>query len=79
MIAALLLSVLPSPSAPHPLAAPRLQETGADVDAQIAAAGTDVAKLMELADGLKAAGNDDDAYGGNTLRQPSSTVSLFLY
>jgi hypothetical protein len=61
MIAALLLSVLPSPSAPHPLAAPRLQETGADVDAQIAAAGTDVAKLMELADGLKAAGNDDDA------------------
>jgi hypothetical protein len=61
MIAAFLLSVLPSPAGPTLIAAPRVQEAGADVDAQIAAAGTDVAKLMELAETLKTAGNDDGA------------------
>jgi hypothetical protein len=61
MIAALLLGLLasPVPTEPPVLA---VQEAGdAEVDAQIAAAGSDVAKLMELAKSFADGGKDDAA------------------
>jgi hypothetical protein len=62
MIAALFLSVLPHPIGPiaSPLAC--VQEAGdAEVDAKIAEAGTEVAKLLELAKSFSTAGKDDAA------------------
>lgn len=62
MIAALFLSVLPTPSVTLTPRAVPLQEAGdAEVDGQIAAAGTDVAKLLELAKGFSTASKDDAA------------------
>lgn len=64
MIAALLLSVLPSPSPSCLLAGvpPRFQEAAdAEADAKIAEAGTDVAKLLELAKAFATGGKDDAA------------------
>jgi hypothetical protein len=62
MIAALLLSVLPTsfvPSAPPVLA--RQDVADAEVQAKIDAAGKDVAKLLELAKAFAADGKDDPA------------------
>jgi len=62
MIAALLLCVLPHP--PGPITAPlaRYQEAAeADIDAKITEAGTDVAKLLELAKSFSSGGKDDAA------------------
>ncbi len=64
MIVALLLSVLPSPSLPCTLASPepRLQDAAdAEADAKLAEAGTDVAKLLELAKSFATGGKDDAA------------------
>jgi hypothetical protein len=62
MIAALLLSVLPTPASSFVPAAAWLQEAGdADADAKIAAAGTDVAKLFELAKAFAGESKDDAA------------------
>src|SRR5262245_56019748 len=62
MIAALLLTVLPAPVFPPAPLAARFQEAGdAEADAQITAAGTDVAKLLELAKSFSSGGKDDAA------------------
>jgi len=68
MIAALLLSVLPVPNTASLPSVPVLQDSGtaqdsgaADVDAQIAAAGEDVSKLMELAKTFSSGGDRDAA------------------
>ena len=62
MIAALFLSLLSAPAAPLALLAVPCQEAGdAEVDAQITAAGQDVAKLLELAKSFSTAGKDDAA------------------
>jgi hypothetical protein len=62
MIAALLLSVLPLPavSIASPLTCYQ-DAADAEVDAKIAEAGTDVAKLIELAKSFSTAGKDDAA------------------
>jgi len=62
MIAALFLSVLPLTPAAPPQPVRLLQDAGdADIDAQIAAAGEDVAKLLELAKSFSASSKDDAA------------------
>lgn len=60
MIAPFLLTVLTAP-VPAPAPAVHWFQEDAEVDAQIAAAGKDTAKLMELAASLKTAGKDDAA------------------
>ena len=62
MIAALLLSVLPHPACPLTIPLARFQEAAdPEVDAKIAEAGKDIAKLLELAKSLAAGGKDDAA------------------
>jgi len=62
MIAALFLSVLPTPAVSIALASRFVQDAqDPEVDAKIAAAGKDVAKLLELAKSLSTGGKDDDA------------------
>jgi len=62
MIAALFLTVLPAPAfSPAPVAVVPQDTADAEVDAQIAAAGTDVAKLLELAKSFSSASKDDAA------------------
>ena len=61
MIAALFLSVLPLPSALLLSPPCVVQEADAEADAQITAAGKDVAKLLELAKGFSTASKDDAA------------------
>lgn len=62
MIAALFLTVLPVPSVHPAVLVARAQVAGeAEVDAQITAAGQDVAKLLELAKSFASGGKDDAA------------------
>ncbi|HEX6884892.1 MAG TPA: hypothetical protein VF530_16065, partial [Planctomycetota bacterium] len=62
MIAALFLTVLPAPAfSPAPASVPRQDAAEAEIDAQITAAGTDVAKLLELAKSFSSASKDDAA------------------
>ncbi|MSR62240.1 MAG: hypothetical protein EXS08_07335 [Planctomycetes bacterium] len=61
MIAALFLSLLPNPASSYVLAPRFVQEADAETDAKIAAAGTDVAKLLALAKELSTGGKDDAA------------------
>ena len=62
MIAALFLSVLPAPAPALVARAPFAQEANdAEVDKKIAEAGTDIAKLLELATSYTTASNDDAA------------------
>lgn len=62
MIVAFLLSVLPSPAVSCAPTVALLQEAGdAEVDAKIAAAGNDVAKLLEVAKAFSAESKDDAA------------------
>src|SRR5262245_32134552 len=65
MIAAFLLSVLPLPASPTALASVRFQDAketaDAEVDAKLTEAGTDIAKLLELAKSFSTAGKDDAA------------------
>ena len=61
MIAALLLSVLPNPAAPFAPTVVFQEAADADVDAKIAGAGQDVAKLLEVAKAFTAESKDDAA------------------
>ena len=62
MIAALFLSVVPLPTSLPIPSAPRFQDAAdAELEAQIAAAGKDAAKLLELAKSLSSGGKDDAA------------------
>lgn len=62
MIAALFLSVLPTPASSFSLTVACCQEAGdADVEAKIAAAGADIAKLLELAKAFSGESKDDAA------------------